>query len=316
MGPEIHLTASCFSTGYGSSEVLHIPSLSVHGHCIAIIGHNGSGKSTLLKSLLGLLSPRSGHLGLWTSEEKLLVPEKHMAFSPESGAVFADMTVENYLKLWCRIKQRDALFYRKAGKRFMETLQVEPLLGRYGRELSKGQKRRVQTAVGYLCNPRVFLFDEPFDGLDIQQAHRLADVMREEAGSMSLILSSHRMDVIERLADHIIVLNQGQVLTSGEVSQVCSDLGHRSLIIKQQHTDQLAETVFELQSRFSSEVIHRLGSQISITGKRISPEVLSHFFEEKRASDYTIEEHQPSLGDAMSYHLKQLAVETGTTSRA
>src|SRR5690242_13304508 len=135
------------SVAYDGHVALESESADIRGNIIAVLGHNGAGKSTLIKSILNLLPLTSGTIRLRYVDDRgvtPLVPEEHMAFCPETGSVFADIPVESYLKLWCRIKHGDAKYYRRGGSHYMELLSLEPLLPKLGRELSKGQRRRVQ----------------------------------------------------------------------------------------------------------------------------------------------------------------------------
>jgi ABC-type multidrug transport system ATPase subunit len=224
MLPEVTLAASQLSVRYTDLVALDIPTLNATGSVIAILGHNGAGKSTLIKTMLGLLEPFGGSLGILDSEGRALVPERDMAFCPESGAVFADISVERYLQLWCRIKHNEGKYYRKQGAKYVERLHVAELLRKKGRELSKGQKRRVQTALGFMSDPRVFLFDEPFDGLDVQRTNELMEIVEEECQHRAFLISSHRMDVMERLSHCVVVLAHGEVACVGGVDEVCNRL--------------------------------------------------------------------------------------------
>lgn len=224
---QVSLNIRGLEVAYSRTIALKVPELSVHGRVIAVIGHNGSGKSTLLKTVLGLIPPKKGilHVEVKSNNQPLLLdPRLHMAFSPEGGAVFSDITVEGYVKLWCRIKYGTSNYYLKEGARFIEMFELSPLMSRLGRQLSKGERRRVQAAVGYLIQPRLFLFDEPFDGLDIVQTARFSEIMSGEIENTSVIFSSHRMEVVERLADAIIILEGGGVVAAGSIPEVCRKL--------------------------------------------------------------------------------------------
>ena len=224
MGKAVTLFLSDLTVNYASQVALANVSAQLTGNIIAVIGANGSGKSTLIKTILQLLEPMHGSAQI-LADGMALLPERDMAFSPENGAVFADLTVESYIKLWCRIKQHDPKYYLGAGRQYLELLEVQPLLRKLGRELSKGQRRRVQTLVGFICNPRFFLFDEPFEGLDIEQSRILTEIMRTESEQRALFISSHRMDIVERLADQVLVLDGGKLAAAGTVAEVVSQLG-------------------------------------------------------------------------------------------
>jgi ABC-2 type transport system ATP-binding protein len=305
------IRANNLRVSYGKVVALEIPEFSLKGRIIAIIGHNGSGKSTMLKTILKLLVPRSGSIETFSihgDTKTLLVPEKHMAFSPENGAIFEDMPVESYIKLWCRIKQHDGDYYRGKGSHYLERLNVAPLLSKLGRELSKGQRRRVQVAVGFLTSPQLFLFDEPFDGLDIVQSNELTNVMLDESRKMSMIVSSHRMEVIERLADIVVVLHEGRVYAAGTVDEVCKTLGGNSVLISEPQNQQIPlEIVLQmLKKEFISCLINQIGSQLLVTGNNVSVEALRTFFLKQHLQGIKLNPARPSLVDAMRYYLNKL----------
>ncbi|MBN8548792.1 MAG: ABC transporter ATP-binding protein [Deltaproteobacteria bacterium] len=303
----IEIKASRLRVAYDDFVALHTESLDLRGNIISVIGHNGAGKSTFIKSILGLLKPSAGTLQTWNVEPGArypLVPEQHMAFCPEIGAVFADIPVESYIKLWCRIKHRDGSYYKKHGARYLEALQIGPLLKKLGRELSKGQRRRVQTAIGFLVQPKLFLFDEPFDGLDVQKTSELADIIRQESATTSFIISSHRMDVVERLSDMLVVLKEGNFIAAGSVEEVCRNLCGRSALIG--NIEDPAQVLDTLRTRYPNCFLSRIGTQVSITGTSFRLKGLQNAVAEAGARDAKIDEVPPSLVDAMNFHLKDM----------
>jgi len=303
----VEISANGLKIAYGDIVALDCPILTLRGNIISVLGHNGAGKSTFIKSILGLLPPRSGKVEAAIVEEgkrHLLQPEKHMAFCPESGSVFEDISVEDYVRLWCRIKHRDGSYYRKAGRKYLELLSLEPLLKKLGRELSKGQRRRVQTAIGFLCQPRLFLFDEPFDGLDVQKTRELADIIHDESRHMAFIVSSHRMDVMERLADAAIVLKEGHVVAAGAIDEVSYTLCKQSVLISG-----LSDCEFilaKLKEAFPKAAVCRIGGQISITGEEFDLPTLKKFLERYETNSSHLQSSRPTLTDAMNYHLRSM----------
>lgn len=297
----ISINAHNLAVAYESFVALQCEELNLKGQIIGVIGHNGAGKSTFIKSILRLLPPTSGTLEISYANNPIL-PESDMAFCPETGSVFADISVESYVKLWCRIKHADSLHYRRQGRQYIELLGLDPLMLKLGRELSKGQRRRVQTAIGFLTNPKLFLFDEPFDGLDVLRTRELADLILAHREKMGFLISSHRMDVMERIADVIIVLKEGKFVTYGPVEKICRDLAGQCFLIKQRDEDGNLQNL--LQKQFPKALVNRIGNQISVTGRELSHSNLIGLLSKHVGSDVAVEEVRPQLIEAMNYYLQ------------
>ncbi len=302
--PKCSIEAENLRVAYEDLVALNIDWLDVKGCVTGIIGHNGAGKSTLIKTVLGLLEPAQGSCSvsrIQGQEKTVLEPSRQMAFCPETGSVFGDISVKSYVELWCRIKHNDARYYRKEGRKYIDLLNLGPLLPKLGRELSKGERRRVQTAIGFLSLPALFLFDEPFDGLDVQRTSELAEIFEAEAETRSFIVSSHRMDVIERLADTLIVLRKGEVASAGPVDKVCRELCGKKLLIHELNDPHKAAGV--LRETLPLCIVNHIGSHVSVTGS-LCEERLRDILHTLREPGPGIEEVSPNLMDAMNFHLR------------
>ncbi len=303
----ITISADNLTVAYGQNIALSGISCTTAGKVTAVVGHNGSGKSTLMKAILRLLPPRSGAVGVREANQDL-IPERDMAFSPEHGAVFADIKVESYVQLWCRIRCHNAKAYRTTGADFLEKLEIGPLLPKLGRALSKGQRQRVQTFIGFLLNPRLFVFDEPFDGLDVMQTRRFSQLMTAESQKRGILLSSHRMDVVERLADQIIVLREGSCFAAGSVAEVKRVMcGEGITVLAPSLSD---ERLSQLRSTLSSALPHilvtRVGREIVLVGHSCELEDVKQLVLNQGIQDALVSVGEPSLVDAMDYHLRSM----------
>lgn len=303
----ITLQADNFNVRYDSAIALRALSFKITGGVIGIVGQNGAGKSTLIRSILGLTPKTSGQLIVQDQETQTsLLAESDMIFCPEIGSVFSDVLVGDYLKFWCRLKLKDPHYHQNGGKALLQQLDVEPLLSKRGRELSKGQKRRVQTAVAFLLDSKLLLFDEPFDGLDLEHSSELIQIIKQRSDSQAFILSSHRMDILEELADSIIVLHAGQLAAAGDLPSVCTQLAGQSWQLNfaptafEGHDDMQDLKIAERILRpFQKSFVSRTPYGLRITGHELNPEALALLAEEQGMKLTSIEPCVPRLLDAM-----------------
>ena len=299
----IQLRAQDVDIAYGETQALTGVNFDLTASVIAVVGHNGSGKSTLIKGLLGLLVPKRGRLEVLSDGERVQ-PDEGMAFCPEEGSVFKDISVEQYIQLWCRLKHHDGRYYLGEGARFIELLSIEELLKRKGSELSKGQKRRVQMCVGFIAEPDLLLFDEPFDGLDVQQTSHLESIIARESQKHAFLLSSHRMPVVERVADYVIVLDRGKICAQGQPTEVAETLAGRSFLFS---LDRDRDSDLDgISKKLPNVVAHRIGVEVCLTGKGLSQDKVRSALRELSlvGEDDTVLESSPPLAEAMSYHLQ------------
>ena len=312
----LSLTCQEITVLYNDFPALKNVTLAAQGNTIAVIGENGAGKSTLIKTILNLQPPLSGSLKVsFTAQETnqsdqatelALVPHKHMAFCPEEGSVFSDITVESYIKFWCRLKKNDPLYYLNQGAYLIERLDIQPLLTHKGQALSKGQRRRVQTALCFLIGPKLFLCDEPFDGLDVMRTHQLVRLIKDHRKEMGFVISSHRMDVVERISDYVLVLHQGTVKTAGTSQEVAQALAGEELTITIGGTTNETKRFFKLMTSTYPGCYFSKKSEnsFSVVGKEILQSIVTTLAQEAQIELQSLSTRVPSLVDAMTYHLQ------------
>jgi ABC-2 type transport system ATP-binding protein len=296
---------------YATHPALRCNELDLETSICGIIGPNGAGKSTFIKTILGLLRPIRGEFGAYSVTKSglhKLVPQIDMAYCPEMGAVFNDISVEEYLLFWCRLRHGGAKYLKFGnGKHLLDALDLWAILPKRGAFLSKGEKQRVQTCAGFLLNPKLFLFDEPFDGLDVQRTQDLVNLIQLKLSETSFIISSHRMDIIERIARSLLVLNQGKIVSSGTVTEVSTALAGEAIILTLQSEDRNnREKVAQyLTTSFPHTIITDRGTEWSLTGSGLTAKELAQYFS-TRFSHFEVMGHPPSLTDAMTLYLRSI----------
>ena len=212
------------------SLTLDIPA----GQVVGMLGPNGAGKSTTLKMLTGMLAPTSGTATI-CGHDLLTDPigvKRNVGFVPDSGAVFESLSGLEYLEMVAALYGIPAEAARERIRQFIaffdlsfETLS-DKLLGAY----SKGMRRKVVITAALLHNPPVVFFDEPLDGLDANAAvgfKALIQTLAKEG--KAIIYSSHILDVVERVCDRVIIIDQGKLRVDGPPAELVAQHDSRSL---------------------------------------------------------------------------------------
>ena len=193
------------------------------GELFAFLGVNGAGKSTTISIMCGQLAKDSGRV-----EISVLAPALHMqAITRELGVVFQNSVLDGVLTVRDNLQSRAAL-YGVTGKAFRqrlgelaELLELQELLGRTVKQLSGGQRRRIDIARALLHRPHILILDEPTTGLDPQTRSLMWQVvarLRQEEG-MTVFLTTHYMEEAAD-ADYVVILDSGRIAAEGTPLQL------------------------------------------------------------------------------------------------
>ncbi|MGO2513102.1 ABC transporter ATP-binding protein [Marinomonas polaris] len=204
---------------YGDFHVLkdinvYIPK----GQFVALVGPSGCGKSTLLRSIAGLESISSGTISIADNVMNNLPPRKRdVAMVFQSYALYPHMTVLDNLTYSLRVKGTSKLEANTAALDVARVVGLSELLKRYPRELSGGQRQRVAMGRAIIRNPKAFLFDEPLSNLDASlRVHMRKEIraLHNRLGATSVYVTHDQIEAMT-MADHIVVLNGGEVSQQG-----------------------------------------------------------------------------------------------------
>ncbi len=187
------------------------------GQILGFLGPNGAGKSTTMNMLTGYISATEGTIfvnGYDMLEEPELA-KKSIGYLPEQPPVYPDMTVEEYLKFVTELKKVPRKEREAEVDRVIGVTQLEPMRARLIQHLSKGYRQRVGIAQALVGNPEVIILDEPTVGLDPKQIIEIRDLMKSLAKEHTVLLSSHIMQEISAVCDHIMIISHGKLVLSG-----------------------------------------------------------------------------------------------------
>jgi len=220
------IEASLLGKRYGSTQALHDCSLAIPaGHVAALVGPNGAGKSTLLNLAVGLAAPSEGGLTVLGGHPPgSPAALDGIAFVAQDTPLYKNLSAGDMVHLTRNLNRRFDQAYAEA--RLVE-LGI-PLKRKAGR-LSGGQQAQLALTLALARHPRLLMLDEPVAMLDPIARHDfMATVLTAAADSgVSVLLSSHVLPELERVADYLIVLSQGRVQMAGEVDDLLAS--HRML---------------------------------------------------------------------------------------
>lgn len=224
-------------THYGERKILDGISLAVRaGEIIIIMGGSGSGKSTLLRHLLGLHRPTSGSIRLLgiditrASAREMHELRKNMGVAFQGGALFSSMSVGENVKLPLREHTRlDENTMSIMARLKLEVVNLGGFENLMPAQLSGGMIKRAALARAIVMDPELLFFDEPSAGLDPVVSAELDELILKlrEAMGMTIVVVTHELDSAFKLADRIVVLDQGRILMTGTVAEVKAADNHR-----------------------------------------------------------------------------------------
>ena len=190
------------------------------GEICGLLGPNGAGKTTLLRIINNLLVNDQGSVTI-NDEPVSLKTTRNIGYMPEERGLYEKMRVEDQIMYFGRLKGGDKKRLREVMNEYMEIFNLTGQGKRIVKELSKGNQQKVQIIATLVHEPDLVILDEPFSGFDPINGALLKDLIARlnEKGS-TIMLSSHNMNAIEEMCSTIALINKGQLLVKGELSDI------------------------------------------------------------------------------------------------
>lgn len=193
------------------------------GVFFGFLGPNGAGKTTTIRMLTGLAEPDAGTmevLGLRLPEESLEV-RRQIGVVPDDTLLFDYLTGGEYLEFVARLYSIPKLLAKERAGELLNLFHLHENSRKLIGEFSKGMRKRIAMAAALIHRPRLFLMDEPFEGVDAIGARLMKDILLEQVHrGATIFLTSHVLEVVERLCDQVAIIDHGKIIAQGAITDL------------------------------------------------------------------------------------------------
>jgi branched-chain amino acid transport system ATP-binding protein len=211
-------------TGYGAGAVIHGASIDVEaGEVVCLLGRNGAGKSTTLRSIMGLTPPRSGKVEFMgkeiTGRPPFEVARLGIGYIPDDRRIFADLTVEENLRIVRQVTRRDGRWTLDRVYQLFPVL--TELRQKQGSGLSGGEQKMLAIGRALMGNPNLLILDEPSEGLSPLMVKTLTEAIGQiQKEGVTLLVADQNVKFARRVADRGYIMEKGQIRYSGRLEEL------------------------------------------------------------------------------------------------
>ncbi len=191
------------------------------GGIFGLLGPNGAGKTTLLRMITGIFYPDNGEIILNGKKFDPLNDALHIGYMPEDRGLYKKMKIGEQALYLARLKGMSRSDAMANIKKWFVKLEMETWWNKKVEDLSKGMSQKLQFVTTVLHEPKLIILDEPFSGLDPVNANLIKDeIFNLAKNGSTIIFSTHRMEQVEEICDHIVLVNKGKKILDGTVKNI------------------------------------------------------------------------------------------------
>ena len=217
------IIANKVSKNFGSLQALDNVSFEISkGDIVGFLGKNGAGKTTLMRILTSFIAPSSGKVmidGEDIAKHSLSIRQK-IGYLPETPPLYANMTVQNYLKFAAELKGVASNRRKVQLAKVLEECHLEQVKRKTIATLSKGYKQRVGIAQAIIHEPKLLILDEPTSGLDPIQIQQVLALIKNQREQRTVLVSSHTLAEIEQIAQRVLMIKSGKIIVDESLQRL------------------------------------------------------------------------------------------------
>ena len=214
------------------------------GSIFGLLGPNGAGKTTLIRIITGIKIPDEGNFILENTENKDFDSLSRMiGYLPEERGLYADMKIIDQLEFFGQIKGLSKKIAREKIDYYSERVGITDWYNKKAKELSKGMQQMVQFTGTIFYEPSLIILDEPFTGLDPINSNTMTREIHElQRKGTTIIFSTHRLEQVEEICENIALINKGQIILEGKISEIKQQFKKNIFFVETQNNVALKET--------------------------------------------------------------------------
>ena len=278
---------------YSGQKAVNDISFSVKkGSIFGLLGPNGAGKTTLLRMITGIFYPDQGEIIFDGKPFNPLKDVQQIGYMPEERGLYKKMKIGEQVMYLAQLKGLSKQEALQKIKYWFEKLEMQTWWNKKVEDLSKGMSQKLQFVVTVLHEPKLIILDEPFSGLDPMNANLIKDEIYSLAKKGStIIFSTHRMEQVEEICDHIVLINLGSKMLDGTVQDIKQQFKENKFYIR------LAEPIQPPDSSLFHVVDHTDNAlTVKLQEGILSNDVLQYFINQSQTIE-SFHEILPSLND-------------------
>ncbi len=207
-------------------DLIAVENVNLHvapGQFYGFLGPNGAGKSTTIKMLTGLLAPTSGRIQILGTDmaSNPVEVKRQIGVVPEGMALFGRLTGSEYLNFVGRMYGLDAATSAKRTGELLEFMQLVDQPKTLITDYSHGMQKKLALAAAVIHGPRILFLDEPFEGVDAVASNTLKAMLQNMiARGATIFLTSHVLEIVERLCSHVAIIHKGHLVAQGSLEEL------------------------------------------------------------------------------------------------
>jgi ABC-2 type transport system ATP-binding protein len=207
------------------------------GRVFGLIGPNGAGKTTTIRMIVNITIPDSGSIELFGQKMSTALQDR-IGYLPEERGLYRKMKIGEQLRFFAELKNVRGKDAEDRINRWLAKLQLTAWKDKRAKDLSKGMQQKIQFITAVLHDPDLMILDEPFSGLDPVNVELMKEtILEKKAEGKTIILSTHQMEIAERLCDDVCMINRAEKVLDGRLREIRHSFARNAVALEIENGD-------------------------------------------------------------------------------